>query len=103
MKPLFQVSHEDFGDGGKFEAALPFPLADMTGQFRTRAEHCLALMQRLHYKLEITGHPLRDSVMSAGICEGSPVIDVFCNGLAVLRATVWNDYWKAVPGAMTDR
>ena len=84
-------------------------MGDMTGQFRTRAEQCLALMQRNHYKLQICGHPLQDLVMTEGIGwaegvgKGQQAIDFFYGVLAGLRAAVWNVYWRAVPGAMADR
>ena len=100
---MLQVFQEDFGDGGKSSALLPFPLADLTGQFRTRTEHCLALMQKCNYKLQIMGHPLQGRVMKEGIGRGEDMIQFFCDIMASLRASVWNVYWRAVPGAMTDR
>ena len=100
---LLQVFHEDFSDGGKFSAPLPFPLADLTGQFRTRTEHCLALMQKCNYKLQLTGHPLQGRFMKEGIGMGEDMIQFFCDIMASLRAYVWNVYWRAVPGTMTDR
>ena len=50
----------------KGPAPLPFPLGDVTGQFRTKAENCLAMVQKLHYKLEIGGHPLQGKVVDGG-------------------------------------
>ena len=90
-------------DGGRFEAPLPFPLPDMTGVFRTRAEKCLALMQGVHYKLTLTGHPVKKHIMKGGPATGQPMVFMISSFLAELRATVWNVYWQAVPGTMTDR
>jgi hypothetical protein len=84
-------------------APLPFPLGDVTGQFRTKAENCLAMVQKLNYKLEISGHPLEGKVMAGGPMEGETVIAVFRSGLARLRTEVWMTYCSVVPGAMTDR
>ena len=98
------MSRKDFGDGGRFSAPLPFPLADMTGQFRTRAEHCVALVQRLNYKLQITGHPLQGIVIqNHAIFRGHPASFYFDIIMAMLRVKAWSYYWQAVPGAMTDR
>ena len=84
-------------------APLPFPLGDVTGQFRTKAENCLAIVQKLHYKLEICGHPMEGLVIAEGTMEGMPVIAIFLCGLVRLRTDVWSVYCDAVPGAMTDR
>ena len=84
-------------------APLPFPLGDVTGQFRTKAENCLAMAQKLHFKLEISGHPLKGLVVAEGPMEGETVIDVFRSSLARLRTGVWYIYCSAEPGAMTDR
>ena len=97
VQPMFQVpSPEGL-------APLPFPLGDVTDQFRTKAENCLAMVQKLHYKLEISGHPLEDMVMAEGLKEGETAIAFFRSGLAWIRTRVWMTYCDAVPGAMTDR
>ena len=84
-------------------APLPFPLGDVTSQFRTKAENCLAMAQKLHYKLEISGHPLQGMLMAGGPMEGETAIAFFRFGLASLRAGVWGVYCRAEPGAMTER
>ena len=84
-------------------APLPFPLGDVAGQFRTKAENCLAMVLKLHYKLEISGHPLQGKVVAEGPMEGETVIAVFRSVLARLRVGFWMTYCDAEPGAMTDR
>ena len=97
VQPVFQVPYLEG------LAPLPFALGDVTDQFRTKAENCLAMVQKLHYKLEIGGHPLQGKVIAGGPLEGETMIAFFRCCLAELRARVWHVYCRAVPGAMTAR
>jgi hypothetical protein len=53
---------------------LPFPLGEMAGRFRTKVEHTVSLMQSIVFKMDTSGHPIKQNIRE---------------GLNELREKVW--------------
>jgi hypothetical protein len=46
---------------GVISVPLPFPLGEMAGRFRTKVEHTVSLMQSIVFKMDTSGHPIKQN------------------------------------------
>ena len=76
------------------KSPLSFPLAEMTGQFKTKAEATITLMMRILLKMKLTKHPV-------WVINGK-MAEELQESLQDARNVCWGVYFCFIPGPRID-